>query len=74
MPLKLETRVKNHLLKYGQSFGRTGLAMSRLAHRSKVSVSMLQSVMLGRRNFSDSAAARVEKALARERELWAKLG
>lgn len=73
MALKLSTRLKNHLMKTDQHIGRQGRAMFSLANRAGVSAAMLQSVAKGRRNFSDTTAEKVDKALKIERELWAKV-
>jgi hypothetical protein len=54
-----------HLLKYDGGYGREGAEMKRLSKVAKVSVHMLQSVARGRRNFSDAAAKRVERAMAK---------
>jgi len=58
--------LKNHLLKLDGGCGREGAEMKRLAKATKLSVHMLQSVAMGRRKLSDSAAARLQRALAKK--------
>lgn len=54
-----------HLVKHDGGYGREGAEMKRLAKAAKVSVHTLQSVALGRRNFSDATAKRVDRAMAK---------
>ena len=69
--------MKDRLAKYLKStdghLGRTGKEMNHLAEKAGVSVAMLQSVALGRRKFSDSTEARVDKQLTKLEAERAKL-
>lgn len=69
--------MKDRLAKYLKStdghLGRTGREILHLAMKTGVSVSMLQSVAMGRRKFSDSSAARVDRHLTKLEAERAKL-
>lgn len=69
--------MKDRLAKYLKAtdghLGRTGREMLHLAMKTGVSVAMLQSVALGRRKFSDSTEARVDKQLTKLEAERAKL-
>ena len=57
--------LKKHLIKHDGGCGREGVEMQRLAKVTKLSVHMLQSVAMGRRKLSDSALAKVQRAIAK---------
>lgn len=63
--MELHKRLAKHLTAMDGHLGRTGKEMNYLAGKAGISVAMLQSVAMGRRKFSDSTQARVDKELAK---------
>lgn len=69
----LQDNVYNLLISTDGNLGRSGFFMKSLAGGAKISVSQLQSFVLGRRNLSDDAAKRVKKRLGQLERIVAKI-